>query len=183
MWPLLKSMTFKDVDSIDYFHSERQKSLIWYKRSLDLLRRIQDQDYNEIKLWVGFSFLRLHLRLSAEVQSCIQQSLRPVTADRSYPERQYWTTASKNPAKEFYQIFSGGERLHPWLAATWRPRRAALGPLTNSVVPSAPPPRAGPAGTAFANAGFPRHSCLTDKRSLGNFFSSLWLHLLGLCVH
>lgn len=105
MSPLLKSMTSKDVDSIDYFHSERQKSLIWYKRSLDLLRRIQDQDYNEIKLWVGFSFLRLHLRLSAEVQSCIQQSLRPVTADRSYPERQYWTTASKKPALIFGNLF------------------------------------------------------------------------------
>lgn len=59
----------------------------------------------KLKLWVGFSFLRLHLRLSAEVQSCIQQSLRPVTADRSYPERQYWTTASKKPTLIFGNLF------------------------------------------------------------------------------
>lgn len=59
----------------------------------------------KLKLWVGFSFLRLHLRLSAEVQSCLQQSLTPITADRSYPEHQYWTTANKKPTLIFGNLF------------------------------------------------------------------------------
>lgn len=47
---------------------------------------------------------------------------------------------------------------------------AALGPLDHSVVPSTPP-RAGPAGTASANAGFPQRSCLTDKGAWASFSS------------
>lgn len=59
------------------------------------------------------------------------------------------------------------------------------GPLTNSVVPNAPPCKAYPAGTTFANASLQQHSCLTDKTQtrLGVFFLSLWLHLLGLLIH
>lgn len=70
----------------------------------------------------------------------------------------------KEKGKEFYQIFSRGERTPPFESLPHGDRGgAAWGPLTNSVAPSPLPCRANPAGTTYAKASLLQHSCLTDK--------------------
>lgn len=81
---------------MDYFHMKRQRSVIWYKRSLDLLGRIQDQGYSEINTLLPYfaylSFIFIFKTLS-NVQSYLQQLLHsldwyhcltPMNADRSW---------------------------------------------------------------------------------------------------
>jgi hypothetical protein len=74
----------------------------------------------------------------------------------------------KEKGKEFYQIFSRGERTPPFDSLPHgeeEEEQQPWGPLTNPVVPSVPCCRANPAGTTFVNARLQQHSCLADKET------------------